>query len=176
MPHNYGAGAGAAGAVYKGPAPAPPAAAYSMFPTAALLLALRLGDCPSGYERRNFVDNVQGMGIETTTCCPDGVDSSSSQCWNADDPCEVANADHQCCGDNEGTKPTSCWNAEREADCRVLDMVDDEWCPLPPAPPAEELSSGAIGGIVVGAYLGVAAIGGAIAAAGYAGHNYGAMG
>lgn len=38
----------------------------------------------------------------------------------------------------------------------------------PPAPPAplrgEELSSGAVGGVVVGAYLGVAAIAGAAAA------------
>ena len=37
-----------------------------------------------------------------------------------------------------------------------------KWCGAPPA--SEELSSGAIGGIVVGAYLGVAAIGGAFAA------------
>ena len=47
-----------------------------------------------------------------------------------------------------------------------------EWCPLPAPPPAEELSSGAIGGIVVGAYLGVAGAFGAFAA--YRGsHNYG---
>lgn len=40
-----------------------------------------------------------------------------------------------------------------------------ECFPKPPAPPAsEELSSGAIGGIVVGSLLGVAAIGGATAA------------
>ena len=38
--------------------------------------------------------------------------------------------------------------------------------PAPPAPASEELSTGAIGGIVVGAYLGVSLIGGAIVVSG----------
>ena len=50
--------------------------------------------------------------------------------------------------------------------CPVVDPGPSpgECFPLPAPPADEKLSSGAIGGIVVGAYLGVAAIGGAVAA------------
>ena len=124
-----------------------------MFPTAALLVALRLGACPESHP--NPHDATTGTPpFSTRWCCAGSNDYSN--CYNEDD-CEVADATHQCCS-TDGTI-TRCVD-DSLASC----SPNHSWCP-PPAPPAsEKLSSGAIGGIVVGAYLGVAAIGGAFAA------------
>ena len=81
---------------------------------------------------------------------------------------------HQCRAANEGFCSMP-WNGQTFPLGSTMETINSDGythyglnCALyePPAPPlrGEELSSGAIGGIVVGAYLGVAAIGGAVAA------------
>ena len=104
-------------------------------------------------------------GTSRTICCP-AEDSTPSNCYMSDNVCDVANAIHLCCGleTNDYTLCASFGTAE----CNDVRTVNPSWemCP-PPAPPVPpsplplrgktgELSSGAIGGIVVGAYLGVA--------------------
>ena len=103
-----------------------------------------------------------------TRCC---ADDQGSSCYYTGDWCKVANENYQCCfsviGEPEHTGHIGCASSTKES-CLANSL---EWCPPPPAP-AAKLSSGAIGGIVVGAYLGVAGAFGAFAA--YRGsHNYG---
>ena len=156
-----------------------------MFPTAALLVALRLGACPDGYTRHI---HIVGLGTQDTQtlCCgtelPEFSNIVDGECYVSEDPddrCKVSEAAHRCCAhvplfDEGHNTYTVCFSYD-EARCKAVNVEEQsdsvQWCPLltKEEPP---LSSGAIGGIVVGAYLGVAAIGGAAAA--YRGsHNYG---
>ena len=125
-----------------------------MFPTATLVLAATLAqevadpvpcDIP-GYLVR-YKGNI-GEG-----CCTSSG-SSGSHCYgyatDEDDYCSISYYYH-CCGKDVTIGDGICMPYNQE-ECQL----PFQWCP-PPAPPAsEELSSGAIGGIVVGAYLGVA--------------------
>ena len=90
--------------------------------------------------------------------------------YKGNDYCKVSQ-NYYCCANGAPYADMSwCVLKTTEAECHAIGvstMQDStstyKWCG--PAPPAsEKLSSGAIGGIVVGAYLGVAAIGGAAAA------------
>ena len=164
-----------------------------MFPTAALLVALRLGACPASHDVRWVTGNTHYFPTTTEKCCPTGqqtgqsVEEHAATCYLATDHCEVADETRRCCAlQNAGTQNVTACFEKTEATCTKTQLDTDwaatgsghpfddlTWCPLPPPPPAppppspppaEELSSGAIGGIVVGAYLGVAAIGGAAAA------------
>ena len=84
--------------------------------------------------------------------------SDTTSCYAGPDRCKVSHQFH-CCIPTEGSNHVS---------CNDFCGGTSQYCP-PPAPPApppasEELSSGAIGGIVVGAYLGVAGAVGAYGA------------
>ena len=121
------------------------------------------GDCTSTGEFTTRITILKWDGQEfwETKCCK----NNDQECYS-ENPCNVAveeNGDHyQCCGHND----------DGNAVCltKVEDSCGDSWCSLTPPPPrpappaSEELSSGAIGGIVVGAYLGVAGAFGAFAA------------
>ena len=183
-----------------------------MFPTAALLVALRLGACPDSHPLRlPDISNswiYYGVGLKVSTCCLDSFVVDGSHWWATKcecndsndipsyipcpnheeqncDPCRFASKEEPFCacvvtGDAYGHHVPGCtadldtidFNAHA---ANLLTAVPTGLDPttkedfvncFPPAPPlrGEELSSGAIGGIVVGAYLGVAGAFGAFGA------------
>ena len=144
-----------------------------MFPTAALLVALRLGACPELYSDP-VLNEYNWHSIQSKYCCDRLQPNTLAECVEAADHCDLSDATHQCCGKHEDHTGMAsvCLSADK-ATCTPAQIAvitasnlissQMKWC-YPPPPASEELSSGAIGGIVVGAYLGVAAIGGAVAA------------
>ena len=105
------------------------------------------GGCAIG----EFTTRVVTNEVYEKCCNP----SDTTSCYAGPDRCKVSHQFH-CCG-QRAESGVICNDAECEA-------PTFQWCEPPGPPASEKLSSGAIGGIVVGAYLGVAAIGGAFAA------------
>ena len=85
--------------------------------------------------------------------------SDTTSCYAGPDPCKVSHQFH-CCIQGSAATPSGPGVFCNDA----CGGAGENYCPPPAEPASEELSSGAIGGIVVGAYLGAAAIGGAAAA------------
>ena len=135
-----------------------------MFPTAALLVALRLAACPESHKEPFIMDDVGYEGQDSFRyCCNQLNPPTPSHCYEAADHCDVSDATHQCCFKEKGFNTVSGCAFTDKATCTLAHLAGSEgqfseikWCPLPAPPASEELSSGAIGGIVVGAYLGVA--------------------
>ena len=141
-----------------------------MLAFAGLLVALRVGSCPSS---DIYVSATQSV------CLHDMLPSPMTQEFL----CSAATEDFRCCWTREGVEGQSSAAStchQTAADSMYADYVqcgetiyDDEsgdntvWsvrCPTdPPAEPAEDLDGATVGTIVVASLIGVALIGGAIA-------------
>jgi len=120
---------------------------------------------------------VRQTFTQGTRCCIGANPPWGQNCYHANygqgNVCAVADESKRCCvmtamgaeEEHGGYVAIHCL-AVPKSQCVAVpdDPARPRWCGAPAPPADEKLSSGAIGGIVVGAYLGVAAIGGAVAA------------